>query len=252
MLQDGDAALAEGNSAQAAAAFGQVLAIRPAQRAQLDPTEQPGHRCARARGARSERSFDRWCRRARALHPTSVGTQAGPLSRPRPARRPRGYALGIHYCSGRQCATHHSPEPAMTKPQSMPASPPSSAGAVIRPQLFRPPPRGSALPRVEIAWLPLMVSIALTLWALAAWFVFTARSVTLVTAPAGATVHVAEWLAPRIGQHWLLRPGQHRVFASAPGYWPRWRSIQHIGESEVGSILGWHSLTVLWYCRNIL
>ncbi len=106
----------------------------------------------------------------------------------------------------------------MTKPQSMPASPPSSAGAVIRPQLFRPPPRGSALPRVEIAWLPLMVSIALTLWALAAWFVFTAHSVTLVTAPAGATVHVAEWLAPRIGQHWLLRPGQHRVFASAPGY----------------------------------
>ena len=32
LLKDGDAALAEGNSAQAAAAFGQVLAIRPAQR----------------------------------------------------------------------------------------------------------------------------------------------------------------------------------------------------------------------------
>ena len=36
LLQDGDAALAEGNSAPAAAAFGQVLAIRPAQCAQLD------------------------------------------------------------------------------------------------------------------------------------------------------------------------------------------------------------------------
>ena len=106
----------------------------------------------------------------------------------------------------------------MTQPQSMPASPPSPAGAVIRPQVFRPPPRGPALLRVEIAWLPLIVSLALVLWALAAWFVFTARSVTLDIAPAKATVHVADWLAPHIGQHWLLRPGHHRVLASAAGY----------------------------------
>ncbi len=106
----------------------------------------------------------------------------------------------------------------MTKPQSMPASPPPASGKVIRPQAFSPPPRGPALPRIEIAWLPLIVRLALALWALAAWFVFTARAVTLHTAPATAEVHIAEWLAPRIANHWLLRPGEHRVRASAPGY----------------------------------
>jgi len=105
----------------------------------------------------------------------------------------------------------------MTKPQSMPVAPPGS-GRLIRPQAFRPPPRGPALPRFEIAWVPLLVSLMLALWALAAWFVFTARAVTLQSEPATAEVTVSGWLAPRFGNHWLLRAGDHRVRASAPGY----------------------------------
>ena len=107
----------------------------------------------------------------------------------------------------------------MSKPQTMPDAS-SRTDVVIRPQVFRPPPRGPARPRLEFAWLPLLVSLVLVLWAMAAWFVFTARSVTLEVVPATAQIHVADWLAPRIGQHWLLRPGQHRIVAEAPGYKP--------------------------------
>lgn len=106
----------------------------------------------------------------------------------------------------------------MTKPQAMPAAAPPTAGKLIRPQAFRPPTRIAALPRFEIAWLPLLTSLVLALWALAAWFVFTARAVTLHTEPADARIEVAEWLAPRITNHWLLRAGEHRVRASAAGY----------------------------------
>jgi formylglycine-generating enzyme required for sulfatase activity len=106
----------------------------------------------------------------------------------------------------------------MTKPQSMPATPPPQVGRLIRARAFRPPPRGAALPRVQIAWLPLLTSLVLALWALAAWYVFTARAVTLASEPADASLEVVAWLAPRISNHWLLRPGEHRVRASAPGY----------------------------------
>lgn len=106
----------------------------------------------------------------------------------------------------------------MTKPQAMPAATPPTAGKLIRPQTFRPPSRLRTLPRFEIAWLPLLTSLVLALWALAAWFVFTARAVTLHTEPADARIEVAQWLAPRIANHWLLRAGEHRVRASAAGY----------------------------------
>ena len=103
----------------------------------------------------------------------------------------------------------------MTKPQSMPEP---VAGTVITPTCFRPPSRGSALPRLQIAWLPLLVSAVLLLWALAAWFVFTARTVTLSATPSHASISVADGLAPHFGNHWLMRPGPHRVRVSAPGY----------------------------------
>lgn len=106
----------------------------------------------------------------------------------------------------------------MTKPQSMPATAASSAPKVIRAQAFRAPPRGTGLPPIDIPWLPLIMSLVLTVWAVAAWFVFTARAVTLKTEPPGASVEIAHWLAPRISNHWLLRPGAHRVRATAPGY----------------------------------
>ena len=106
----------------------------------------------------------------------------------------------------------------MTKPQSMPAATPAPLGRVIRPHTFRAPPRGPARLRLKITWLPLLVSVALALWAVSAWFVFTARSVSLAVTPPTAQVEVADWLAPRVGQHWLLQAGRHRVTAHAAGY----------------------------------
>ena len=108
----------------------------------------------------------------------------------------------------------------MNKPQVPPDSSPPRASVVIKPHVFRPPARGPAKLRINIAWLPLLARLALMLWALTAWFVITARSVTLQVAPDTAQIHVTDWLALHIGQHWLLRSGPHRVVACAPGYKP--------------------------------
>ena len=96
-----------------------------------------------------------------------------------------------------------------------PADPRNTA---IKPQRFRPPAHLSALPRWQLTWVPLAVLAALLLWGLAAWYVFTARAVTLLAVPANATLTVHAGLTPHLGSHWLLRPGGRRVVVSAPGY----------------------------------
>lgn len=61
-----------------------------------------------------------------------------------------------------------------------------------------------------------LVVLAATVWA--AWFVLTARSVSITTEPADASVYVEEWPSPQVGNHWLLRPGRQAVRVESPGY----------------------------------
>ena len=91
-------------------------------------------------------------------------------------------------------------------------------GNVIKATRFRPPTGGSELPTVRIPWrLSIVVAVlAATVWA--AWFVWTARSVAIKAEPDIASVFVEEWLAPHVGNHWLLRPGKRRLRVEAPGY----------------------------------
>ncbi len=89
----------------------------------------------------------------------------------------------------------------------------------IRPARYSPP-----APAVRMAltwrWRPFLLCAALALWTWSAWFMFTARAVTLSTTPAEATLRVDRGFAPHVGRHWLLRPGAHRVEAHAPGHVP--------------------------------
>jgi hypothetical protein len=61
-------------------------------------------------------------------------------------------------------------------------------------------------------------TVALTFGVMA--YLLLARSVSLTAIPADAQLGVEDFFAPRIGSHWLLVPGPHRITGNAPGYKP--------------------------------
>ena len=52
------------------------------------------------------------------------------------------------------------------------------------------------------------------------WFLFTATAVKFVTNPDGATLAVTDGFSYRLGDQWLIRPGEITVAAIAEGYRP--------------------------------
>lgn len=106
----------------------------------------------------------------------------------------------------------------MTTQQSQASPGAPGPEQIIEAARFRPPSGGPDLPSVRIPWLlgGVLVVLAVTIWA--AWFVLTARSVAITTDPADASIFVEAWPAPRVGNHWLLRPGRQAVRVEAPGY----------------------------------
>jgi formylglycine-generating enzyme required for sulfatase activity len=69
-------------------------------------------------------------------------------------------------------------------------------------------------------WVPLAVIATLAATAAVIAYLLLARSVELVAEPPEAELEVPGWFVPRIGNHWLLTPGEHAVRASAEGYKP--------------------------------
>ena len=98
---------------------------------------------------------------------------------------------------------------------------------IIEPTAFRAPPTGHARTVPRLPWIRLLVVLVVGLVVWAAWFVFSARSVGIVTIPEQASIEVLEWPALRVGDHWLLPAGQRRVLVAAPGY------VSFQGELEV-------------------
>ncbi|MGE4244316.1 PEGA domain-containing protein [Ramlibacter sp.] len=104
----------------------------------------------------------------------------------------------------------------------MSTSPPNEPRArddeLIAPAAFRPPGalHGFEWPAVPWGAIAIVVTVAVT--ALVMGYLLLARSILIETDPVDAELAVDEWLAPRIGRHWLLTPGEHAVRASAPGY----------------------------------
>ena len=116
----------------------------------------------------------------------------------------------------------------MTTSQPTQGSDNSDPGNVIKATRFRPPAGGPELPTFRIPWTLSIFIFVLVITVWAAWFVLTARSVAIKAHPDIASVYVDEWLAPRVGNHWLLRPGKRYIRVEAAGYTP------FSGEIDVG------------------
>jgi len=93
----------------------------------------------------------------------------------------------------------------------------------IEPISFRsnhPPPR--VKPFNILKWLAgVFFGVALILLGISAWFVFTARQVVITIAPVPETLALSgSMLKPRIGDHYLLRPGEYTVRALKECFFP--------------------------------
>jgi len=89
---------------------------------------------------------------------------------------------------------------------------------LIEPIKFRPASGAPQLPRVKLPWTHGFIALILIVGLWGAWYVVTARSVSIVTDPPEATVTVDELVAPSIGGHWVLRAGARSITVEAPGY----------------------------------
>ncbi|MDP6182790.1 MAG: PEGA domain-containing protein [Gammaproteobacteria bacterium] len=100
--------------------------------------------------------------------------------------------------------------------------PASSQGQreIIEPIKFRPAVSTPQLPRIKLPWAHGFIGLVVLVAVWGAWYVITARSVSIVTEPEDARVVVDELFAPSIGGHWVLRPGTRSVVVEAPGYKP--------------------------------
>jgi len=90
---------------------------------------------------------------------------------------------------------------------------------IIEPIKFRPASAAPPLPRIKLPWAQTLVALIVLVGVWGAWYVITARSVSIVTDPPGAIVTVDELVAPSIREHWVLRPGPRRFIVEAEGYW---------------------------------
>ena len=94
--------------------------------------------------------------------------------------------------------------------------------AIVKPVAFKLPPvvgAGARQGRSRAA--TIAAGVVFALLATFAWFAFTAKSVALNFDPEPASMSLPSTLFKiRYGDHYLLRPGTHRVAATLPGYYP--------------------------------
>ena len=111
-----------------------------------------------------------------------------------------------------------------------------AAPEAITPARFEPP--GAGIRRRRRRRLPGPLPLALLAAALlllaAAWFLLSARAVSLAFTPAAEQVRIEGGLALPMGARWLLRPGTYTVRAEAAGYHPLEASM--VVEREGGNV----------------
>lgn len=106
---------------------------------------------------------------------------------------------------------------------------PAADGEIIRPVGYTP---AAETPARRFPLSPLQIGLLLALLAVAAvlWFLFTAKSVRLSLTPAEAQAEVSG-LGVQLGDVWLLREGDYRITAEAPGYHPFTGTLT-VGEAD--------------------
>ncbi|HUO67602.1 MAG TPA: PEGA domain-containing protein [Gammaproteobacteria bacterium] len=94
--------------------------------------------------------------------------------------------------------------------------------AIVKPVAFKlPPVVGAGEKQGHSKAMTIAVGAVLALLAGFAWFAFTAKEVALNIDPEPDALNLPSTLFKiRYGDHYLLRPGQHRVAATLKGYYP--------------------------------
>ncbi|HEY8520212.1 MAG TPA: PEGA domain-containing protein [Gammaproteobacteria bacterium] len=91
----------------------------------------------------------------------------------------------------------------------------------ITPIAFKPGVAGAGTGRRRPSKTAVATGAAFAVLAVLAWFAFTAKSVRLELTPAPTELSLPGTLFKvKVGDRYLLRPGTHRVTATAPGYYP--------------------------------
>ncbi len=102
---------------------------------------------------------------------------------------------------------------------------------VIEPTAFTPV---DAAQVTRKAWLKPASAIFLAVFfalLTVAWYVFTARSVSLQITPTADTLAIRGGLSFKVGDRYLVREGEYRLFAVAEGYYPLQEALV-VGDSQ--------------------
>ncbi|MGD9133701.1 MAG: PEGA domain-containing protein [Desulfobacterales bacterium] len=104
-----------------------------------------------------------------------------------------------------------------------PAAAGTETGEKIKPLSFRPQRRGPAAGSIRRhrRLIATTIGLGFLVLVIAAWFVFTARQITLQIHPQPDQISISgSLIAPRIGGHYLLRPGTYTLHALKECYFP--------------------------------
>jgi len=105
----------------------------------------------------------------------------------------------------------------------------NSAAELIVPVDFSPPPPSGRKFRLRLSLLSVFVVAFLGVAATAAWFVLTARSVYVQVTPMTADVEISGGMAVKIGERYLVRPGDYVLRLRNEGYFDS-ESVLSVGE----------------------
>ena len=89
---------------------------------------------------------------------------------------------------------------------------------LIQPAAFAPRRAGEGRRRFRASPLQVTLALALLVFAVSLWFLFTARSVLFTFEPPHADMDIDGGLSIRLGERHLLRPGRYRLSVEAEGY----------------------------------
>jgi len=102
----------------------------------------------------------------------------------------------------------------MVKPSSTQQNPDSG----ITPIFFEPLGSARKPRRRSIRFAAVAGAMLLAMCLMMLWFIFSARSLTVDTSPPETSVTISGGLAVQFGDRYLLRAGEYRLQAEAPGY----------------------------------
>lgn len=98
------------------------------------------------------------------------------------------------------------------------SQPLSGSETLITPTAFTPAGNQAARRQIKVKPVTMIIGLSLCLCALVAWYLLTAKSVIVRTAPAEAQFELSGGFSFKLGDHYLMKPGTYHIEASAEGY----------------------------------